>query len=223
MRRFVSSLLAVVTLAAATPALASEDEQAWQALNVTVALPDNFRISNELVLRSGNNRGFYEAENNIMVGNKLNPHITVWLGYTHDPQYLHGDFTVMEHRFRQQVNFDNVAQFGKVKLGGRLRLEERWREGQSGTGWRLRPAVKLSMPFVGKTTLAFQTEPFFNLGTTTFQRVSGLDRVRNSVAVTVPLSKKINFDFGYLNQTTFVRNAENTSDHVFTLGLAATF
>lgn len=222
MRRFVP-LLAIGAFAAAAPAHAREDEQAWQTLTVTVALPDDFKLSNELVVRSGNDRGLYEAENTISVGKKLNSHVTVWLGYTHDPQYLHGDFTVMEHRARQQVNFENFAHFGKVKLGGRVRLEERWREGQTGTGWRMRPAVKASMPLIGKSTLTLQSESFVNFNTTGFQRVSGYDRVRNSVAVTVPLSKKINFDFGYLNQTTFVRGGENTGDHVFTLGLAASF
>ena len=216
-------LLVTATCLAATPALASEDEQAWGTVNVTVALPDNFKLSSETVFRTSDAKGFYEIEENVMVGYKLDKHYTVWLGYTHDPQYSHGDFTVMEHRFRQQFNFDNVGEIGKAKISGRIRLEERWREGQPGTAWRVQPAVKLSMPFVGKTTIAFQHESFIDLNTTTFQKVEGYERMRNSATVTIPLSKKIGIDVGYLNQHGFVPGKEDTSDHVFTAGIAASF
>ena len=223
MRHTIKALTLAGMLCAAPPVFASDDGQYWQTATINVALPDKFKISNETVFRSSDAKGFYEIENNLMVGRKFDKHVTAWLGYTFDPQYLNGDFKVREHRFRQQVNFDNFAVLGKVKLSGRVRLEERWREGQAGTGWRLRPAIKATMPFIGKTTLAVQHESFIDLNTTGFQKVPGYDRMRNSAFVTVPVSKKFSFDFGYLNQHGFVPNAEDTSDHVFTLGLTASF
>ena len=112
---------------------------------------------------------------------------------------------------------------GKVKLSGRLRLEERWREGQTGTGWRLRPQVKATMPIAGKVTLSVSNELFIDLNNSSFQTVDGLERMRNAIFVTVPLSKKIGIDFGYLNQHGFVPNGPDTSDHVLTAGLSASF
>lgn len=215
------TLPVLAALSLASPALASTDEQHWETMTVNVALPDNFRLSSETVLRTGDARGFYEVEENAMVGRKLNKQVTVWLGYTFNPTYLHGTFQRREHRFRQQVNFDNVLQLGKVRIGGRMRLEERWREGIQGTGWRLRPQVKATMPLVGKATLSVSSEQFFNLNTMAFQRVSGLDRMRNAISVAVPLNKKISVDCGYLNQHGFVRNGPDSSDHVLTLGLTA--
>lgn len=222
MRPTLRHLAVAATLCAAAPAAAS-DTQYWQTLNVSVALPGNFKVSNETVLRSSDVKGFYEVENNFMVGKKLNKTVTVWLGYTFDPQYNHGTFRFHEHRFRQQVNFDGFAVAGKVKFSGRLRLEERWREGQTGTGWRLRPQVKAVMPIVGKVTLTLSNEDFFNLNNSSFQTVDGLERMRNAVFVTVPVSKKINIDFGYLNQHGFVPNGHDTSDNVLTAGLSASF
>ena len=140
---------ALVAATLAAPAAASEDTQYWQTLNIGIALPDNFKISNETVRRSSDAKGFYEIENNFMVGKKLNKVVTLWLGYVYNPQYNPGTFRLREHRFRQQVNFDNFAVLGKVKLSGRLRLEERWREGQAGTGWRLRPQIKATVPVAG--------------------------------------------------------------------------
>lgn len=223
MRSMLIPLALAASIATAAPAAASEDTQYWQTLNIGVALPDNFKVSNETVLRSSDAKGFYEVESNFMVGKKVNKVVTLWLGYTFDPQYSHGTFRFREHRFRQQVNFDNFAVIGKVKLSGRLRLEERWREGQTGTGWRLRPQIKATMPIAGKVTLSVSNEDFIDLNNSSFQTVDGLERMRNAIYVTVPLSKKISIDFGYLNQHGFVPNGPDTSDHVLTTGLSAAF
>ena len=75
------------------------------------------------------------------------------------------------------------------------------------------------MPLIGKATLAMSSEQFLNLNTTLFQRVSGLDRMRNAVSVGLPLNKKMSIDVGYLNQHGFVRNGADSSDHVLTVGL----
>ena len=215
--------LAIPAALVAEQAQASEDTQHWETLNVTVNLPGSFKLNSETIARTSDVRGFYEIEQNFMAGKKLNKTVTVWLGYTFNPTYNHGDFRAREHRFRQQISFDNAVQLGKVKLGGRVRTEERWREGQTGTGWRLRPQVKASMPFVGKSTFSVSHESFINLNVTSFQAVSGYDRMRNAASVNVPLSKKVSFDVGYLNQHGFVRNGADSSDNVLTLGLSATF
>ena len=223
MRRYFTPLLLVPAHAIAAPAAAREDTQYWQNVTVNVALPSNFKIQNETVLRTSDTRGFYEVENNVMLGKKLNKVVTVWLGYTFDPQYSHGTFIRREHRLRQQVNFDGFAMIGKVKLSGRVRLEERWREGLPGTAYRLRPQVKASVPIAGKTTLTVSSEPFFNLNNTGFQTVDGLERMRNAIYISVPLGKKVSVDFGYLNQHSFVPNGPDNSDNVLTAGITANF
>lgn len=222
MRTIVKPLLFVAACGFATPALA-DDTQYWQTVTVNVALPDNFKIQNEAVLRTSDARGFYEIENNFMVGKKVSKVTTLWLGYVFDPQYNHGTFTRREHRFRQQINFDGFATVGKVRLSGRVRLEERWREGLPGTGWRLRPQVKASVPLTGKVTLSVASETFINLNNTVFQTTDGFDRMRNSISVGVPLSKRVTLDFGYLNQHGFVSGGPDTTDHVLTTGISASF
>ena len=215
--------LAVPATLIAAQAQASEDTQHWETLNVTVNLPDNFKLNSETIARTSDAKGFYEIEQNLMVGKKLNKNVTAWLGYTFNPTYNHGDFRAREHRFRQQVNFDNVAQIGKVKLGGRVRTEERWREGQTGTGWRLRPQVKASMPFIGKSTFSLSHESFINLNTTSFQTVSGYDRMRNTAAFSVPASRRLGVEIGYTNQRAIVRGGPDSTDHVLVTSLNATF
>lgn len=206
----------------ASPALA-DDTQAWGTASVNVGLGGPWRLSNETTARTSDARGFYEVENNLLLNYKVNRQVTVAAGYTHDPNYSHGDFTVMEHRLRTQVTVDNFAQLGSVKLNGRLRAEARWREGQTGTGWRVRPYVKATLPLHGKTALNLSNEQFVNLGRTGFQKVDGLERMRTQLSVSTPLSKRISVELGYLNQHFFVRRGPDTVDHIAVLALTANF
>jgi Protein of unknown function (DUF2490) len=148
--------------------------------------------------------------------------VTVWAGYTHNPQYASGDFTVMEHRAREQVTFDGFAKLGKGKLNGRIRLEQRWRDHIDGSGWRVRPYLKYSLPIARKTALNLSSEPFINLNTTPFQKRTGVDRVRNLV-ISTPLTKNPSGEVGYMNQHGFVKGGPDTSDNVAHFGLAASF
>ena len=102
-------------------------------------------------------------------------------------------------------------------------MEQRWRDGFSGTGWRLRPYLKYSVPLAGKLALNLSSEPFINLNTTGFQTKSGLDRVRNLVTVSLPLSKKISGEVGYMNQHLFLSNAADENDNIAYFGLGMNF
>lgn len=204
-----------------TAASAASDEQIWGNASLTVKLSDKWRVSEELTARfSDNRKGLYEIESSTLVGYRVGGGVTLWAGYVHNPLYAGGDFTVMEHRAREQVTVDKLAQLGKGKLSGRLRMEQRWRDGIDGTGWRLRPQLKYSLPIGGKTALNFSTEPFLNLNTTTFQRKGGLDRVRNLVTISTPLSNSVSGEVGYLNQHGFVSGGPDTSDNVAYFALA---
>lgn len=220
-----SMILGAAALSAAisTQALAAHDEQLWTTQVVNVKLSDKWRIQEELTERFSDNRnGLYEVESNTLLGYRISKAVTVWGGYTHDPQYSAGHFTVMEQRLREQVTLDNVAKLGPGKLSFRMRMEERWRDNVAGTGWRLRPYVKYTIPLAkgSKTALVISSEPFINLNTTPFQKQDGLDRVRNLIGISTPLSNKLTAEIGYLNQHGFVRSGPDTSDHVASISLS---
>jgi hypothetical protein len=202
-------------LAQAAAADAASDSQIWTTGSVNVTLSDRWRLSEELVGRFSDNRdGLYEIESVTLLGYRAAKGVTVAAGYVHNPQYSHGDLTAMEHRAREQVTLDNLARLGSGKLSGRLRLEQRWRRHVDGTGWRLRPYLKYSVPLVGKTSLNLSNETFVNLNTTSFQRTSGIERMRNLVSVSTPLSKALTGEAGYMNQHGFVRGGKDSSDNI---------
>lgn len=218
------ALAATLGLAVTTPALATEDGQIWTNENVTVKLSANWRLSEDITQRfSDHKHGLYEMEANTLLGYKLNKWVTVWAGYTHDPQYAAGKFTIMEHRAREQVTFDKIARVGPGILSARLRTEQRWRTNADGTGWRVRPFVRYTIPLpnAGGAGITFTSEPFFDLTTTAFQKKPGLDRLRNYVALTAPLGKHFTGEFGYMNQHIFVSHGPDESDHIAWISLGA--
>ena len=213
-----------IIFACSTPASAREDEQLWTTANVNVKLADKWRLQQELIGRFSDNRnGLYEIESVTLLGYRIAKNVTVAAGYVHNPQYSGGDFTVMERRAREQISFDNFAKIGPGNLSARMRAEQRWRERTDGTGWRLRPYVKYTLPLGkhSKTSLVLSSETFVNLNTTPFQRQDGLDRMRNLIAINTPLTKSISAEVGYLNQHGFVRGGEDTSDNVLSWSLNA--
>ncbi|RST29661.1 DUF2490 domain-containing protein [Sphingomonas ginkgonis] len=219
-------LAAAVMVALALPSAASaatSDSQVWTTANLTVKLADKWRLQNELVLRFSDNRdGLYEIENNTLLGYKLNSNLTLWGGYTFNPQYSHGDLTTREHRLREQLTADKLAMIGNGKLSGRLRTEQRWRENADGTGWRVRPYLKYALPLgaKSKTALILTHESFLNLNTTPFQNRRDY-RMRNLVGISTPLSKQFSLEAGYMNQYTFVHGRTDTSDNILSLTLGA--
>ena len=223
MSRTIILAAALLPAGVAQPALAATDSQLWTTQVVNLKLDQKWRFQEELVERfSDNKSGLYEIESNTLLGYKVSKSTTLWAGYTHDPQYSGGTFKGMEHRLREQVAFDNVVNLGGGKLSFRLRGEERWRRNVDGTGWRLRPYVRYSLPLGrgSKTNLVLSSEPFINLNTTPFQKQAGLDRMRNLIAINTPISKKFSAEFGYMNQHIFVRGGPDESDNIAWLSVA---
>lgn len=226
MRSSLKWIFTAAAFLAATPALASDDEQLWIASSATEKLGDNWRLSQEVISRFSNQRdGLYEVEMNALIGYKVADKVTVWVGYTHDPNYDAGNFSVMEHRGRQQVTLDNIVRIGPGQLSARLRVEERWREGIGGTAYRVRPYVRYVLPFRkgSRTALVLSHESFIDLNRTNFQRVQGEERMRNLVAVTTPLAKNVNLEVGYLHQHGFRPGAADSNDHAASVSLGFSF
>jgi len=223
--RSASTLLFLALIPSlSTPALAVQnDSQVWTTAAVNVKLSNRWRLSNELTGRFSNNRnGLYDLEDDLLLGYQLSKKVGIWAGYVHDPQYSGGDFTVMEHRFREQATFAKVAQIAGGTIDARLRFEQRWRNGKNGTGWRFRPFVKYTHPFKpgGKTALVISHEGFWNFNTTSFQAKGGFERMRNLIAISTPIIKNVNAEIGYLNQYTIVRGDEDTMDHIASINLS---
>jgi len=211
-----STLGGLAALLLPSAALAG-DSQLWTGGSATIKLTDKWSVSQDVTARFGKERnGLYEIEANTLVGYQLTKAVSVWIGYDHDPQYSGGHPTVVEHRLVQHLVSSDLGRLGGGQFSGRVRFEQRWREGLDGTGWRVRPYVRYSLPLSpgSATSLVLSAEPYFDLNTTAFQTVRGFERLRSFVGISTPLAKNVSADVGYLNQHGFVRDGKDTNDNV---------
>lgn len=218
-------MFGVAMAACPTRALARDDAQLWLTGAATVRIGDRWRFSQEVIVRLSDNRaGLSEIESNSLLGYRLAPRLTVWAGYTHDPTYDGGRLAAMERRAREQVTLEDIR-LGPARAMLRLRTEQRWRDGLDGTGWRVRPFVRIAVPLhaQGATGIAFSHESFINLNRNAFQTIAGEDRMRNALALYTPVAKGVNVELGYLNQYRFATGAAGGSDHAATASINLSF
>lgn len=212
---------AVSALAAPFPAWA-DDSQQWLQVHARVDLSKVLVLQQEATARfSDERRGLYEIESAALIGYRLPNKVSLWAGYVHNPSYAAGAFTGVERRVREQVTIDDFARIGRVSLSARVRMEQRWRDGVAGTGWRTRPYLELAVPLGGKSapTLSLTQEAFINMNTTPFQTRTGLERIRTGVALSFPLDRALKLEAGYLNQHHFVITGPDKGDHILTISV----
>lgn len=209
--------VAIAAIVLVLPSAAEADDgQVWLSANARGPVAGRVELGVETIERFGRDGegGLYESENVAMLGFRFD-RATLAAGYVRDIVY-HGGGAMIEQRARQDLSVDHAIRIGPLGVGARLRMEERWRDGSSGTGVRIRPFVRLTLPVAGKLNLLASHESFVNLGSGAGQR-RGYDRARNFLGIGVPLTKRVGVEIGYLNQWT--RSARTIGAAAFALGL----
>lgn len=214
------AILIATAMLIAAPAAAKSDPQLWTGGSVSAKLDPRWSLNAEGVARFGDKeRGLFQVVVAGSLAYRLGKGVTVSAGYVHSPNYAGGRLAYTERRFRQQLSVDQIAAIGPVTLSGRLRLEERRRDGLAGTGWRVRPMVRANLPIGHDVTLFASHESFFNLSDTSWQQ-SGHDRMRDAIGVAFPVIPGVKAEAGLIEQHVRVRGGPDEGDHIAALSLA---
>ncbi len=215
MARFRFPALALAAVAA--PAAAQQhDEQLWLQVNTNVPLGDGFRVTLEQIARWGDRAdGLYTTEFGGILGYKVADNVELGFGYRKVGMHNNGRSPDAEDRIRQHV----VATFGPVTT--RLRVDERFHPRGDEIGFRVRPLVRYNHKLGDSRWSLFAShESFFLPNTTKWGQRAGYERMRNIAGVTIPFSKSVSGDLGYLNQYRFARAGNRAQmDHAITLQL----
>jgi hypothetical protein len=131
---------------------------------------------------------------------------------------------VHENRVWQQLIW-NVPTQG-FTLQSRTRLEERFVESESDTGWRLREMVKTTIPLVEdkSTFVSVWDEMFWDLGDTDWGQRTGFRQNRAFAGIGQFLNEKqsMSIEVGYLNQW-LDRPGEDRLNHILLIAFFVTF
>jgi hypothetical protein len=178
------------------------------SLNAEVRFEPDAEIS-QFVLRPG-------------IGYTVNDWLKISGGYRYGQTVRDGPDQI-EHRLWQQASYD-LATLGEAKIAGRTRLEQRFRENESDTGWRVRQQFSIEHPLANSgLRVALSDELLIGLKEADWGNADGLQE--NRARATIKWSAGgIGWEAGYLNQ---FRNGQagaddESNDHIY-LGVSKSF
>ncbi len=208
----------------ASPALAQDqDQQLWVKLAAGTDLSDTTDLGFEINQRFGNDGGgVIESQYLAKIGVDIGGGFKLTGGINRVVGVSDGRVDNTEWRPRQEIGFPS-AKIGSGELGGRIRLEQRFRSDGDDVGHRLRPEITYTLPLTETLELEVGHESYFNLNTTDFGQRSGHERMRNFAALGFPVARNVSASVGYLNQYRFNRGARDRMEHALTTGLSLNF
>lgn len=194
------ALAASLALLTSTPALAEDDFQAWGAVTATISLDKKLVVWFDGQARTSNDAS---RLNQVLlrpgIGYRVSPTTTLFVGYAHAFTNPPGPARTNEHRLWQQASFRIAGDGRGVTLSGRSRLEQRFLVQGEDTGVRLRQMLRLTAPIGEQGMQAVGwSELFLGLNRTDWGQPSGFDRSRTFAGISVPLSRTLRAEPGYM-------------------------
>lgn len=112
------------------------------------------------------------------VGYKVNDRLSLWAGYAWVVSRADGRDNITDNRFWQQATY-KIAGGEWGSLSGRTRLEQRFLNTGSDTGWRVRQMIRYTKPLTDQLSATAWNETFIALNDTNFGARSGYDQNRS--------------------------------------------
>lgn len=218
-----------------TPARAStaERESGWVAWFNTTKFNQHWGLVSDVQVRSGDH---WEQVQNLLLRPGLSYSIdgrnSLSFGYAWIGTLNAASGDLVEHRVWQQ--YIHTQALGPAALMHRLRLEQRFVEQADGSdrhfSQRLRYFLRSVLPLQPQAGAAFergwfgalQNELFFNVQHRDAVNGAGFDQNRAYVAAGYRLSRRLDFELGYLNQHVNGRNGD-TLNHIVQLAMYTRF
>lgn len=204
--RFFMAGLGLAALGVPAPAQAQHDFQSWPAVIVQAKVKREAFVVLEVQPRiSDESQRLGQLLIRTAIGVQLGKRSAIQSGYGFVRTDPIGRTLTNEHRLWQQLLVPLTPPSARLTITARTRLEERFVEGFDGVGWRLRQQLRLQHPLGGKTSVAgvVWSEPFYSFNTTDWGQREGWDQVRSFAGLSIPVSKRLTIEPGYLNQTVF--------------------
>ena len=152
------------------------------------------------------------------IGNQLFPSVALWFGTECGALPDSGDGLNYAISLWQQISW-TIFSNDNATLSDRTRIEELYRESQSGIALRLRQKFELLLPLDDekKYSILLNDEIFFNVNHPPWMSNTLVDQNRCLVALRTRLNKSIFFDIGYMNQYQY--NSTNQQSNILSLSL----
>lgn len=212
--RLTASALILHLGLSAAPALASDhDQQLWSTVAATGRVSRDTDIAAEINARYGDGVSrLTQFVVRIGIIRRVAPAVAVAGGYVYARASRPGGPTTHEHRAWQQIAFTLQQGDSAPTLTARTRAEQRFREGERATAWRVRQQLRIQLPLGGGPIAAvlFQ-ETFLAVNATDWSGRAGVEQLRAFAGLNRPPTNRIAIETGYLNQRLIRRGADQVN------------
>lgn len=212
-------LLAALALLVPGIAHAETDEAVWVNVTAQGTIKDKLVYFAEVQPRV--NDGAAELRQLLLrsaIGIKLNDKVSIYQGYARVVDYGAGG-DQLENRSFQQLTW-NVAKGSWGELQSRTRVEQRFVEGSSDVGIRLRHMARWELPLEKKArsvgALAW-AEGFVAVNDTDWGARGGVDQVRLFGGAEIPLFGASTLEAGYMAQIANLPGGRSRVRHIASL------
>ncbi|WP_375393036.1 DUF2490 domain-containing protein [uncultured Sphingomonas sp.] len=225
-RILIPTCIALLVVAASPAQAEDEDAQVWTSLTVSKSVTPKVDATLEV-------HGRFTDDVSRFGQLLIRPSLTYKLahgwsltgGYAFIRTRFAGAAPHEEHRLWEQVGYTFVQnKKTALSVGGRTRIEQRFRVGGDQVGWRLRQQFRAQLPLTatGSLRAVLWNETFVQLNDTDWGARSGVDQTRTFVGVGLPVGSRITVEPGYLNQIVY-RPGPNRMNHIAALNIFARF
>lgn len=193
--------LQALLLVAVPGAAQAGDVQAWQTVQVQGPLGARAIYSADVqtkVDRGVSHLGQVQVRG--AVGVRIGARLVVYQGYAHSAVPLATARGRNEERSFQQLSWA-IGRVGPGELSARTRVEERWRSDGRDMQLRLRQQLRYRLPIRGSRLAAIGSVEGFGIAhAADWGPGGGVDQVRMSVGVEIPLAGASTVEAGYMAQ-----------------------
>lgn len=225
-RILVPTSIALLVVAASPAQASDEDAQIWTSLTISKSVSSKVDATLEL-------HGRFTDDVSRFGQLLIRPSVTYKLahgwsltgGYAYVRTRFEGAAPHDEHRLWEQVGYTFVQnEENALSIGGRTRIEQRFRVGGDQVGWRVRQQVRAQLPLTknGSLRAVLWNETFVQLNDTDWGARSGIDQTRTFVGIGLPVGSRVTIEPGYLNQIVY-RPGPNRMNHIAALNVVARF
>jgi hypothetical protein len=225
MRCSLATALAITALSCAAPASAQDldsDFQSWNAIAIAGPVADDSRL---LFWFDGHARYRDDAKDlgvtifRPALGWRATNGLDLWAGYARVTSRSDSPNDIEEDRFWQQATFAMPGLLGG-SMGGRSRLEQRFRSTGEDTGWRFRQFVRWARPIEGtEFSAVVWDELFWNFNDADWGQREGFDQNRLFVGAAWHVNDRARIEGGYLNNVLDTPFEDEQTNHNLSLTL----
>lgn len=228
MFRIPAPMLAASALlaSAAAGAARADDLQAWPTIQATGPVrADGLAVWADSQLRINDDIGRVLQKNaRLGLGKEWKDGRSFYGGWAWLQTTPLGAGTNNEHRIWEQLGYPVLSR-GRWRVTGRMRLEQRRREGAPDTAWRMRQMLRATYRLGGEgsPSLLAHSEFFTEFADTRWGvHARGYDQVRSFAGVRLPVNRKLAVETGYFNQS-FGGSERGGPNHIWLTSLAFTW